>query len=291
MIDKKNDNILVLGGTGLLGTHLSENLQQKGYNVFIHSNSNKNSHIADLTNLDEVESLINNVSPHTIINLVALTDIDRCEKEPNNSYLLNVRTIENVVHCISNQASKVNLIHISTDAVYDKDNSKEDEIYINNTYALSKYAAELAVAKSDAVILRTNFFGNTNGKTRTSYSDWIINQLKEEKELKVNDDIFFSPLNMQSLIYFIEHVMNNFVPGTYNLGSKGKINKAEFAKEVAKTQGLKPELIQAVSNISYEGRAKRSNSMNMCSSKFEKTFKTTLPNILDEIIKLKGSSL
>ena len=51
--------------------------------------------LADLSVTDKVFKLLDKTRPEIIINLVGLTDVDHCETQPNQAYLLNVRTVEN----------------------------------------------------------------------------------------------------------------------------------------------------------------------------------------------------
>ena len=69
------------------------------------------------------------------INLVGLTSVDICEKKINLAYLTNTRTVENLVHWISDSRANCHLVQISTDHVYDSDDlHTEDMITIKNNY-------------------------------------------------------------------------------------------------------------------------------------------------------------
>src|SRR5262249_54377625 len=154
--------------------------------------------------------------PNMIVNLVALTDVDRCEGQPNNAYRLNVRCVENLTEWMS-RGHAAKLIHISTDQVYDGEGPhREAAVTITNTYAMSKYAGELAARGANGTVLRTCFFGPSRLAGRPSFSDWLIDKFRSGQAFTGFDDVRFSPLAMDTLVRMIRRVIEGPVPGLYN---------------------------------------------------------------------------
>ena len=62
-----------------------------------------------------------------------------------------------------------------------------------NYYAKSKLMSENLIKKNlkNYLILRTNFYG-IGPKYRNSFSDWIINSLKNDKNIFMFKDVFYS---------------------------------------------------------------------------------------------------
>ena len=85
----------VTGATGLLGSRLVPLLKLRGCGVITYARSGDADCLADLSVTDKVFKLLDKTRPEIIINLVGLTDVDHCETQPNQAYLLNVRTVEN----------------------------------------------------------------------------------------------------------------------------------------------------------------------------------------------------
>ena len=153
--------ILVLGATGLIGVPLSNYLVRQGYNVIRHGNTSSADYQIDLTVPDNFLKILIEIDPDFIINLVALTDVDKCEAEPNLAYLLNIRPVE-ILQFYYNKKQSVKIIHISTDQVYDGTGPhRESDIKISNIYSLSKYYAEHVALGANGCILRTNFVGRS----------------------------------------------------------------------------------------------------------------------------------
>ena len=72
--------ILITGASGLLGVSISPYLSEQNYQVVKHGNSTYSDVNCDLTNYDSTQDILDKVYPDIIINLVALTDVDICEK-------------------------------------------------------------------------------------------------------------------------------------------------------------------------------------------------------------------
>lgn len=285
MLNKPN-KILVIGAYGLLGSSLCEWLFKAGYTVFRQGRSSEAELQVDPTNTKALISLLDQCSPDVIVNLVAETNVDRCEVNPQSAFGPNIRIVEFISEAIlaSRPLSGVHLIHISTDHVYDGPGlHSESDANPCNVYALSKYAGELAAKEVAATVLRTNFVGRSRCRARTSLSDWLVTSLQAGKPITVFKDVFFNPLNIMTLCSYIETVILQQLPGVFNLGSHDGISKAEFALQLAKFLSLDTRLMTIGSSSDVLLRAKRPKDMRMDISRFESSFGVTLPAIEYEI--------
>ena len=81
---------LILGAYGFLGIHLCSYLESKGFCVIRSGRSDtafiKYFHRSGSTNLLPI---LQDVRPDIIINLIALTNVDQCEKDPRQAYDMN----------------------------------------------------------------------------------------------------------------------------------------------------------------------------------------------------------
>lgn len=278
-------DILLLGSTGLLGSTLSPFLSSRGYEVKTHGRSEGAQFQADLNDPKEVNKLLGKIQADIIINLVGLTDVDLCEKQPNQAYLVNVRIVENIAGWIKQKKTSCHLVHISTDQVYDGVNLHAEELVtLTNYYAFSKYAGELAAASVPSTILRTNFFGRSHCAKRVSLTDWIFHSLSNNDSIQVFDDVLFSPLSMSTLSEMIELSVRNKLLGVFNLGSHDGMSKADFAYAFAdeldlSTHAMKRTTTDQVTFL----KTYRPKGMRMNSAKFENTLGIKLPQLKDEI--------
>lgn len=274
--------VVLAGGNGLLGSSLAPYLRAKNYEVISVSRNSKPS--ADFTIFSQVQDVLGHLKPDVIINLAAHTNVDQCESDPASAFQLNY-TIPYNISKWCEQNSKTHFIHLSTDMVYDSEGfNPESQIKIRNQYAGSKLAGELAVKNQNSTVLRINFFGKSLALQRPSFTDWVYTQLSQNNKINIFSDVMFSPLSLNSLCAAIEHVMLHPHTGTYNLGAKTMMSKADFCIYFA--EKFFPEAKLLMTPIKLEElklKAPRPHLMAMDSSHFEKTFNYKLQTLEQEI--------
>lgn len=287
-------HILVTGATGLLGCTLVPTLEARGHTVTQHGFHASAQVQADLCNHDETAAMLSQCRPDCIINLVGLTNVDTCELEPHNAYLLNVSTVQNLGRWIKQESPDCHLIQISTDQLYDAPGGphREAEVKIRNIYAFSKISAEIAASNVASTILRTNFFGRSRCAKRVSFSDWIFQNLQLGLPLQVFEDVLFSPLSSATLCDMIELAVQQRPLGIFNLGSHDGLSKADFAYALAEELDLPKQTMRRVRLSEVTAlKAYRPKDMRMDSSRFEQRFGLQLPKLIDEIISIRSQYL
>lgn len=274
----------------MLGLSLQMNLLKTFKNIVIHGNHLKNDFFADITDPIVTNKFLNQHNPDVIINLIALTNVDSCEQNPSLAYKINTETVQNITNWIISKNYKCKLIHLSTDQIYDSQIgtlNKEDDISLKNYYAFSKYTAELVAGRCGAMILRTNFFGKSLHSSRESFSDWIIKAIRNNDKIDLFNDIFFSPLSINTLCDLISIILKKDISGTFNLGSKEGLSKSKFAFKIAKELNYIPSKWVEVSSENNSNLiAYRPKNMMMECTKFEQICNINLPILEDEIKKV-----
>lgn len=280
-------NILILGSSGLLGSSLVNFFKKNNINVSCHSRSNNLKLSADLTNKKASLSMLRNSCPDVVINLTGLTDVDYCEKFPQEAYISNVKIIENIKNYFIIDNPNCHLIHISSDHVYNGSGHKKiNEINIQNFYAFSKYAGELVALScgKNVSVLRTNFFGYSLCDKRKSFTDWLYNAAKSKNHINVFNDVLFSPLSMHSLSKYIKLIIDMGPTGLVNVGSNEGMSKADFAYKFVNKLNLDCSFMKRINLSKAEFfKTKRPFDMRMDSTSFEKTFNIELPKLTEEI--------
>lgn len=277
--------LLILGSSGLLGSTLAPFLASRGHDVRTHSFGVGTPYQADLCSPKSATELLERVEPEIIVNLVGLTDVDRCEIQPDHAYQTNVHTVENISGWIKRKSPSCHLIHVSTDQVYDgRSPHVEEYVTLTNYYAFSKYAGELAAANIPSTILRTNFFGRSHCAKRASLTDWLVRSLSKRAYIQVFSDLFFNPLSMATLSEMIELCIRSKPFGVFNLGSRGGTSKADFAFAFAEELALPTHTMTRTptDQVTFL-KTYRPKDMRMNCSKFESTLATALPLLGDEI--------
>jgi len=278
--------VLVLGAYGLLGSSLCPFLRDAGFQILMQGR-NKNSEITfDLNNLQDLQKNLEYLSPDTIINLIAATNVDECEKDNRKAKFANVEIVKNLIKVIKNNSTKVNphLVHLSTDQVYDgKGPHKEDDARPINFYAKSKYLGELEALKINSTVLRVNFIGKSRNSNKNSLSDWIVNSAKNKKKITVFQDVYFSPLHISILCKNIALVLEKKFKGIFNLGSSEGISKADFAFKLCELLKLDKNLLIKGNFLDSQLLAKRPLDMQMNIKKYENKFQVLLSKINQQI--------
>lgn len=273
--------VLIIGSSGLLGRKLYNYLKKKKIDVH-HNGLNKRK--LNLNTINNVGKLLK-INPDIIINAAAITNIDECEKSYIKTKLINTDLIKKLFTIKNKHNLNFKLIFFSTDQLYDskKLSRENDKIKINNKYSKQKYLAEDICLKNNSIIFRTNFFGRSFSKN--SFTDWVYSSFTNNKKFFLFDDIIFNPLRIDTICRIIHKIIvknkYNF-SGLYNLGSRGKISKSEFAILFAKKIKIfNYNFERCNSNIIL--KIKRSKNMSMNVNKFIQTFKIKLPKVSDEI--------
>lgn len=283
---KEPTTILVLGAYGFLGPVLSTTLAASGYAV-LRQSRNVTAEIA-FDPLDEgaIRSVLDRYHPTVVINLVAMTDVDLCEREPAKAHEVNVQIVESVARAIasSTNAARPHLVQISTDQVYDGPGPHhEEDSRPPNVYGATKYEGELVAQGIEATVLRTNFVGRSSSLNRKSLSDWIVDSLRAAQPITVFENIRFSPLHVSTLCRCIESAVQARTPGVFNLGAINGISKADFARTMATQVGLDTASMRSGPYVEMPQMARRPLDMTMAVDQYQHVFGVSLPRIEDEI--------
>lgn len=276
--------LLIIGATGLLGPYFKAEYA-KEYTV-LECGLNKGEYKVDVTNIECASKLISDVNPDVIINLAAYTDVDGCEKNPELAKALNETIPANLVSCISH---KIKLVQISTDQVYPNTVGlhKEDEVAPVNIYGKTKLAGEEALKSHDnSLILRTNIFGKSITVGRTSLSDFFIDSFRMQRPINLFKDSIFSPVHMKTLAEVSAQLLSKEITGTFNVGSRNAMSKADFALSIAEHFGFSTACAEIVSSTNIANRANRSLQLALDVTRLEEVLSSSMLNLTDEIRKL-----
>jgi len=279
-------NVLIIGSSGLLGREIYERLK-KNVKINLYHNGLKK-HKYNLLSTKNLLKLVTKSKPDLIINSSGCADIDICENN-KKSYLINVEMLKNIFKVKKEYQLKFNLIHFSSDQLYDskvvKYNKERSRIIINNEYSNQKFKAEKICLKNKSLIFRVNFFGKTKSLHK-SFTDWIIFNFKKRKKFYLFNDIYFNPLRIKTIAQIIEIIIlrNKYkISGIYNLASKNYLSKSDFAIKFIKRVGFFKKNYELISCRKFLN-VKRSKNMVMNNKKFTNKFKIDLPSIHQEII-------
>jgi dTDP-4-dehydrorhamnose reductase len=183
-------NILLTGASGQLGQELQTVLAGLGQVVSVDRfPGGDNSIEMDLSDLPQLEVLLDQQRPDVVINAAAYTAVDKAESEHRNAFRLNAELPAALARWCSRHDGF--LLHYSTDYVFAGDS---DRPYLEGdlasplgVYGESKLAGEWAIGASRCrhVILRTSWVYSTHG------SNFVLNMLRlarQRSELSIVSD-------------------------------------------------------------------------------------------------------
>jgi len=274
---------MILGADGFLGSRLCQSLREN--EIIKCGRGKKNDIILDITKKNNFSDILSKIKPNVIINLIAITDVDACEKNKKEANDVNNIMVKNFVRIIkkSKLMNKVFFLHISTDQVYSGNGPhKENYTKPENIYSKSKLKGEKHIKKINGCVIRTNFIGKSLIKKK-SLSDWVYQSLKNNKKINAFKNVKFSPLNIETLCAYINLIIKKKISGVYNLGSKNGFSKAEFVLKFAKKLNLNTNLIKFIDYKKKMLLAKRPLDMRMNVKRFENKFNVVIKDLNYEI--------
>lgn len=282
-----NQKLLIIGGSGLVGSTLAK-YAEKDYDIFLTYNKNKPTNssykqfqVDLLENREKITDLIQSIKPHYVVNTVAHSSVDLCEENHQIANELHVDVTKDIAEICNKINSK--LIYFSTDAVFDgksKNNySEDDSPNPVNYYGLSKLNAEKIILNYSEknVVLRTAVIYGWHTKSR--FTNWIINSLKENKHVDPHVDQYNTPTLVDDLANAILKIISMNVSGLFHATGRTCVNRFEFASMIAEIFDFDKNLIKPVTSNQKKQLAPRPKHTCLDSNLLEKSINFTFSDL------------
>jgi dTDP-4-dehydrorhamnose reductase len=236
--------ILITGASGFVGSRTVTALQDT-YVLITPSHAE-----LDITSEEAVESFISRTSPDYILHLAAISNTGYCEEHPQESYLVNVVSVENIAKAAA--AHEIKLVWFSSDQVYNgcsKHGPLSEDIVLSpeNHYGRHKLLAEQRAMEicPDSVALRATWMYDSERPGMKTHRNFVVNFLEAKEN---GTPLRFATREFRGMTW-IEDVVRNIphtfdLPGgVYNFGAENHLNSYETACEYARIQGINPDAI------------------------------------------------
>ena len=275
--------ILITGASGQLGA----SLQLNNYNIIrtdiILQDDQEHFKVLDITNEEQVNALLEKEKPDVIIHLAAMTNVDGCERNPNQAQLINVLGTENLLNHFTGK-----FIFVSSDYVFDGEDgpyTEDDDVNPINVYGKTKLEGEASVRKlsNDWVILRTNVVWNIGGNFKASFADWVVDELQSNRHIRIVADQWNNPAWTVDLGNVIETLIQHDANGLYHHGSSRIINRYDFASMIANVYELNSSLIEPITTKELNQSAQRPLKCGLITKKLENDFNFTPSKTISDI--------
>ena len=253
----------------MVGSSMYPCFKEKGYEVLATDKDVNETWLSflDVRELDKVREAVEAFNPDVIIHLAALTSLEYCEENLEDSFKTNYLATKNLAEIAKER--NIPIVYTCTAGIFDgKSKEYEDESYPNpiNIYGRTKLFGELAVrhiAPKHFIIRPGWMFGG--GKKDKKFVSYILSQMQSgAKSFKVVNDTFGTPTYTYDLARNIEALINTDKYGVYNMVCKGKTNRIEIAKEIIRLLNMKDAKIEPVSSDFFKEKFSVPRAQSEC---------------------------
>ena len=284
---------LVTGSAGLIGNQIVHDLEKSDEIVYSCYNTMKPDYgipiKLNLLNLEDIVETFQKFQPDVIIHSAALTDVEKCEIEPELANSINVKATEIIAKETERLGSY--LIYLSTDYVFDgKKGLYVETDFTNplNHYGRTKLAGEKIVETNTTKwsIIRTSTpFGTISSKK--TFPIWLLENLKNNKRVNLLEDQFTSPTYVPNLSEMILEIVTRNLEGIFHLSGSTRISRFEFAKIIVEKLNLDFSLLNPVKIDTMPWKATRPLDSSLDTSKINTILNTkpfTIEKSLDDYV-------
>lgn len=279
-----NNNTLLLGGSGFLGSFIQKEFNSNS--IFAPSHN-----LLDLHDLPQITNYINKMRFSHIIYAAGITRINEAQNNQDEAMLLNYE-IPTKVAAI---ATKMNtrFLYISTDAVFDG----YDEKYIfretdipktKSIYGTSKLKAEQAILSdnSEHCVLRLITLYGLHHKKPNFVSEFITKLRNGQTYLGIVDQMQ-NPTYVVSAARAVNFAVKNDLQGIYHIGALDSDTNYNFLLKAADIFNLDRNLIKQIDYASLmkeQALMRKKDSVLLC-DKFDTISKHSILQTLDKSLE------
>jgi dTDP-4-dehydrorhamnose reductase len=292
-------DLLVVGANGLLGSNVvAEALNRDRFVVGTYRTTEPAFDVPlfnlDVRDEDTVAERIKSVGPDTVVNCAAMTDVDECERRPDQAHEVNAIAPGYLARTCNDL--DVRFVHVSTDYVFDGDSSScyHEESTPNpiQEYGQSKLVGERNVlaAHDSALVLRLSFgYGVHRGgesPVLDGFPAWVRSQLESGGELTLFTDQHVSPSRAGSVASALLDLLDRGDSGIYHVASRSCVTPYEFGLQLVQKMGASKSSFQADSQADDSRDAARPPHTCLDVAKVETTLNRPQPTVAADLDSL-----
>lgn len=231
--------VFIAGASGLVGGNCLKHFTEQGWEVvgsYFSYEVPGTVYYNTLHPDDEKNYDIKGFQPDVIVHCGAMTHVDNCELQPENSYRQTVQSTINLVAVA--KECKARFVYMSTDYVFDGTDGpylEEDKVNPISVYGRHKLEAEqyaLNELPGTLVLRVTNIYGHeARGK---NFIARIVQQCKERQKLtlKLPYDQYACPTNAWDIARCMFVLLRDNKDGIYHIGGTDYTNRVQLALRV-----------------------------------------------------------
>ncbi len=285
--------ILITGGSGLLALNWMEAVSCRcSVTLGLHARKivfcGAETRQIDLESVDGFVRSIEEVSPEVIIHTAGMTNVDRCEADPDMASYVNVTLASNVAKACA--ITGVGLVHISSDHLFSGQDSLVDEeqpVAPVNVYGKTKAEAEQRVleAHPSTLVIRTNFYG-WGPSYRQSFSDIVVNALRTGSDLTLFKDVFYTPILVETLALAVHDLVDHRASGIFNIVGDERVSKNDFGLKVAEEFRFEYPSVRSGAFSDQANLVRRPRDMSLSNQKVSNFLGRRLGGVKEHLARL-----
>ncbi len=271
--------LLITGATGLLGSHIMKAAQEWWHPVGTYHRTTRRQALyffgetdhgrIDLADYSETKAMIADVQPAAVIHTAAITNLDYCEKYPDESQRINLNAPTDLAALCGDL--DIPFLFTSTDLVFDGSDApyvEDDPPTPINVFAEHRALAEegILAAYADAVIARLPLLIGYAALGRESFLYKVVAAFRRDQEVILFGDAIRSAVSaaaaarglLQLAGSGFEDDVNiaeiDRVAGRLHLGGRDHVSLYELGLLILRILGLNEQLAVPISVLdSYAG--------------------------------------
>jgi dTDP-4-dehydrorhamnose reductase len=271
--------VLVSGANGQLGWEIAQAAKSFPNFEFVFVDRNA----MDLSNPNELLSIVELFAPDAIINTAAYTAVDKAESENELAHTINAEAVASLAR-IAKQKN-IPFITFSTDYVF---NGNATSPYLPDTklepvnfYGKTKADGEqMAIAENEnTIIIRTSWVFSSHGN---NFVKTMMRLMKERDTLNIVGDQKGRPTYAKDLANATIQILialneGKNIRGIYHYANTGETTWFGFAEKIKALAGLECNL-KAITSDQFPTPAKRPNYSVLDTQKIEKDLGIEIPS-------------
>lgn len=269
--------MLITGASGFLGSRVAQYYKDK-YEIVCPSHGQM-----DITDAESVSDFFMTYKPDMVVHCAAISDVGRCEREPEFSRNINVVGTENVVRASKEVGAKC--VCCSSDQVYfgsEKVEAHQEDEHLEpaNVYGKEKLYAEESCMKiyDKSVHLRLSWMYDAEDKNRMDFIKQLKACLKESKE------VVFSAKDKRGITDVWEVVRNieralELPGGVYNFGSQNEESTYEMVLDICKELNCDTSCVLEMENANFRNLTMNQEKLSCYGIRFSSTKDGVIRNL------------
>ncbi len=202
---------------------------------------------ADLGDGRSVEAALRDFRPQAVLHAGAMTDVDGCERDPEQAWRVNVGGSEQVARAC--RALGARLVAVSTDYVFDGKAGPYGEEDVPNprgAYARTKRVGEEAalLLAPDCAVARVAVVYSGRPGAKPTFATQVVEKLSRGEPVHAFSDQMVSPtLAHNGAEMALELLLATDYRGVLHTSGASVLDRVDFARRVARWFGLSGKIV------------------------------------------------